>query len=275
MVISDLMIAAAYLSISVALASFVRQRSEPRINRVAWLFAAFILACGTTHMLDVWTIWQPDYGLQALSKAVTAAVSMFTAFAICPIIPRALKPPSVERLQAVVGTLEAEVSRRRNTEDRLREIESSLSATLASIDAGFIATDSTGRITRTNGVAERVTGWSQSEVQGLNLWTGFQREGRPPEYEQRNPIDVITEQGLTINDVHRFTAVGRDEHRTALASQAAVTRDDDGRVRGLAIVMRDITDAIRAETGSTTLAAIVESSGDAIIGTTLAGVITS
>ncbi len=35
----------------------------------AWLFSAFIFACGITHVMDVWTVWQPDYGAQVLAKA--------------------------------------------------------------------------------------------------------------------------------------------------------------------------------------------------------------
>ncbi len=275
MVLSDLIIAAAYLSIPIAIISFMRQRSDPSNRGVAWLFSAFILACSTTHMMDAWTIWNPDYGLQALSKAVTAGISLVTAFALWPLIPRALKVPSVGELQAVIASLEAEVKRRRRAEDNLGEIQQNLAVTLASIGAGFIATDNEGRVTRMNGVAEHITGWSQAQDQGQNYWSVFEREGRPLVYKTRNPVDVVIEQGLTVDTVVQTVAIARDGRRTAVEVQAALTREDDGTVRGIAIVIRDMTQTLRAEAESARLAAVVEYSSDAIISKTLDGQITT
>ena len=62
MVSSDAVIAASYFSIPVALLSYVRRRPKSDMNWLAWLFSAFIFACGITHLMDIWTIWQPDYG---------------------------------------------------------------------------------------------------------------------------------------------------------------------------------------------------------------------
>ena len=39
------------------------------------MFSAFIVACGTTHLMDVWTRWYPTYWLSVLIKAITAFVS--------------------------------------------------------------------------------------------------------------------------------------------------------------------------------------------------------
>jgi hypothetical protein len=69
--------------------------------------------------MDIWTIWQPDYALQALTKVATAAISLTTAIALWPLIPRALKIPSVQQLQSVIAELKAEVGRRLSTEDQL------------------------------------------------------------------------------------------------------------------------------------------------------------
>jgi PAS domain S-box-containing protein len=275
MVVSDLVIAAAYLSIPVAIFSFTRQRGEDSNNGVAWLFGAFILACGTTHIMGVWTVWQPDYGAQALTKVVTAGISFATAVAVWPLIPKALKVPSVARLQLVISSLEAEVQRRRGAEDTLSEIQQNLAVTLASIGAGFIATDRSGGVTRMNGVAERLTGWSQTQALGQSLWTVFEREDRPATYASMNPVDVMIESDFDVDTVHRAVAVARDGRRTAVEVQAALTHEDDGTVRGLALVLRDMTQSVRAEAESARLGAIVESSSDAIISKTLEGVITT
>ncbi len=179
MVSADGVIGAAYFSISVALVRFVRKRGEFSAHWVGLLFSAFIFACGATHLMDIWTIWQPDYGLQALTKIITAVISIMTAIALWPMMPRALRLPSVKQLRSVIDSLEAEAGKRRSAEDQLADTQHSLAITLASIGAGFIATDRVGRVTRMNAVAERVTGWRQHDAQGQLVWCVFKREERP------------------------------------------------------------------------------------------------
>ena len=275
MVIADAVIALAYFSIPIALLSFILRRGSLPMQWVAWLFSAFIFACGITHLMDIWTIWQPDYGLQALTKVVTAVLSLVTAIGLWPLIPKALKIPSVDALQGVIGSLEAEVRRRRSAEEQLVEIQQSLALTLTSIGAGFIATDREGRVTRMNAVAEQVMGWTQVEAQGQNFWTVFKREDRPAHYLEKTAVNLLVEKKMTVDTVHHLVAISRDGARTALEVKAAPTRTVDGMVTGLAMVFRDMTLLLRAQTESSRLVAIVESSNDAIIGRTLEGQITN
>src|SRR5215475_10212582 len=76
---SDAIIAAAYFSIPFALAVFVSKRPDVQYSWVFWSFALFILACGMTHVMSIWTLWVPDYGLEGAVKAVTAIASISTA----------------------------------------------------------------------------------------------------------------------------------------------------------------------------------------------------
>jgi signal transduction histidine kinase/DNA-binding NarL/FixJ family response regulator len=134
-VISDAVIAISYFSIPVALIWFVRRRGDIAFSWVFWCFALFILACGTTHIMSIWTLWQPDYGVEALIKVVTAIVSVLTALALWPLLPKALAIPSpaqltlaneelalriVERDEAI-GQLQAEITERKRTEALLEE----------------------------------------------------------------------------------------------------------------------------------------------------------
>src|SRR5690349_15418827 len=77
-VVSDLAIAVAYFTIPIYLLAFARRRRDLAIRPILLLFAAFILLCGSTHVLDVVTLWQPAYGLQILVLAATALVSIGT-----------------------------------------------------------------------------------------------------------------------------------------------------------------------------------------------------
>ena len=278
MVVADALITAAYFSIPLAILRFTQLRGPGQALGQAslpWLFSAFIFACGTTHALDIWTVWQPDYGLAAFSKGITAVISLGTAVLLWRLIPAALKIPSVGQLQLAISALGAEMNKRKTAEQHLVDTEQRLAVTLASIDAGFLATDAAGRVTSMNAVAEKVTGWTQADAMGQALWTVFDREDRPADYIQRNPVDVMLDQGVTVDIVHHVTALARDGRRTPLQVNAALTRTDTGQVRGLAMVFRDMTALDRAEADRDRLAAIVESSTDAIIGKTLDGTITS
>jgi PAS domain-containing protein len=88
-----------------------------------------------------------------------------------------LKIPTVSELQAVIASLEAEARARRVAEDGLFDSDQLLAVTLASIGAGFIATDSDGKVTRMNSVAERVTGWPEAEARGAKLRSVLVIEG--------------------------------------------------------------------------------------------------
>ena len=95
----DALIALAYYSIPITLVYFVRQRKDIPYPGIFWLFSAFIVACGTTHLLAVWTIWHPDYWLSGTVKAITAAISLYTALALVPVVPKALALPSPTQLK--------------------------------------------------------------------------------------------------------------------------------------------------------------------------------
>lgn len=116
---SDAAIALAYFAIPVCLAYFLRQRPGQRFAWVAWLFAAFIVLCGITHVFGIVTIWDPVYPMEAAFKVACAAVSVFTAFVLIPLIPRALTLRSAEELEAINARLQAEVAARRRAESEL------------------------------------------------------------------------------------------------------------------------------------------------------------
>lgn len=62
-VFSNKMIAAAYYSIPIMLVYFVQRRQDVPFKAIFILFSAFILSCGTTHVLEVWTLWYPAHSM--------------------------------------------------------------------------------------------------------------------------------------------------------------------------------------------------------------------
>src|SRR5204863_7305112 len=87
-VISDILIALSYYCIPVVLVYFVRKRRDLPFHWMFLMFGAFILSCGTTHLIEVWTVWHPTYLLSGLLKAATAAISVTTAVLLIPLAPK-------------------------------------------------------------------------------------------------------------------------------------------------------------------------------------------
>lgn len=93
-VIGDGLTALAYFAIPIALGVFARRRPNPKLRKILWLFAAFIIACGATHVIDIITIWEPTYRIQSVVKIMTGVVSVITASYLWVLIPIATSIPS-------------------------------------------------------------------------------------------------------------------------------------------------------------------------------------
>lgn len=125
-VFSDVIIASAYYSIPIFLFYFVSKREDLPFNWIFLLFAAFIISCGTNHVLEVWTLWHPDYWVSGFSKLVTALVSAYTAIQLVPLLPKALALPSPAELEAANQALSTEISERKLVEKELRDYKENL-----------------------------------------------------------------------------------------------------------------------------------------------------
>jgi len=110
--ISDGLIVLAYYSIPFTLLYFVRRRKDLKFHWMFVCFAVFILACGTTHLMEIWNIWHANYWLSGLIKAITAAASVPTAFLLMKLIPQALALPSPSALQKAYDEQELRVQER-------------------------------------------------------------------------------------------------------------------------------------------------------------------
>ncbi len=118
-VISDAIIALAYASIPFALGYLVRKRKDLAFNWVFVMFGLFILACGATHLISIWTVWEPIYRLDGLIKAVTAMASIGTAVALWPLIPKVIVMPSSSQLEEANRGLHLEIVERKRAEKQL------------------------------------------------------------------------------------------------------------------------------------------------------------
>jgi PAS domain S-box-containing protein len=143
-VISDFLIAAAYFTIPFTLINFVRRRKDLPFNWMFVLFGIFIIACGMTHVMEIWTLWRPYYWVSGAVKAITAIASVPTAILLIHLIPKALKIPGPNALQA--------------TNEALTEQTRLLNLIVSNMGDGLLVVDKNGRSLLSNATAKRMFG---------------------------------------------------------------------------------------------------------------------
>jgi PAS domain S-box-containing protein len=111
-VISDGLIALSYYCIPLILIYFIRKNRDLPFNKIFWMFGTFILACGTTHIMEIWNVWHGNYLLAGVIKAITAAVSVLTAAMLIPLVPKVISLPERAHLQKMNRDLERQIAER-------------------------------------------------------------------------------------------------------------------------------------------------------------------
>ena len=168
------------------------------------------------------------------------------------------------------------------SEEQTREARDWLQTTLASIGDAVIATDAKGRVTFLNAVAEALTGWTQEQAAGLPLEQMFvinnEETGAPVE----SPVSKALREGRIVGLANHTRLTAKDGRQIPIDDSAAPIRDAQGNIAGVVLVFRDISQRRETErrdmesaAALARLAAIVESSDDAIISKDPQGIVTS
>jgi PAS domain S-box-containing protein len=184
--ISDALITLSYYSIPITLIYFVRQRKDLKFHWMFVCFAVFILACGTSHLMEIWNIWHADYWLSGGIKALTALASVPTAILLVKLIPQMLALPSPAALQKARDELElrvqerttelrqttenlrAEIAERFRVEEQLRSSTKEIFDLKAALDEHAIVaiTDARGKITFVNDKFCAISQFARAELLG-------------------------------------------------------------------------------------------------------------
>ena len=125
-VISDGFIALAYYCIPFALWYFIKHRKDLAFNWIFGCFAAFIFACGTTHLFQIWTLWHATYRLEGLVKAITGGLSISTALLLIPLVPKAIRLPTRKDLEDANAALAKQIAERERAEAEVRKLNGEL-----------------------------------------------------------------------------------------------------------------------------------------------------
>lgn len=248
---SDSAIALSYFLIPISLVNLVRRRANLVYPWMFLLFGLFILSCGTTHLLAVWTLWTPIYRFDGLVKALTAISSLLTAVLLIRLSPSILAIPSPAQLRLVNAQLSDEIAERRRAEAEVRELNVKLQerVTTTERDMQFIMDllpalvcyiDKDGYYQRLNRTyqewfqrpAETIQGHHIGEILG------------PRFLDQIQPYlnAVLSGQNVRFEANHEYPSGARTVDVTY-----APDRDRDGSVRGFASLIFDVSDRKRAE----------------------------
>jgi len=108
--ISDSLVALAYFTIPFTLLHIVRVRTDLKFTPLIILFAAFILSCGATHIMDVINIWYPMYRLDSSLRAITAVASIGTAVMLVKITPQIFSIPTTDEHKKLNEELKEQIN---------------------------------------------------------------------------------------------------------------------------------------------------------------------
>ncbi len=233
---SDSVIALAYYSIPVSLLYIVFKRKELPFRNIFWLFAAFILSCGTTHVMEVWTLWHPVYWLSGGLKLITATISAYTAFVLIPLIPQALVLATPTQLGMINQILQTEIAERRESDARYQ--------TLTEISpVGIFYTDASGNCLYLNERWCQIAGITCEEAFG----TGWVKSLHPDDSQRVfSEWYRATEDKLPFKSEYRFQHINNGQVRWVFG-QAVLQIGKNGEIKGYVGTITDITERKQVE----------------------------
>ncbi|MEP7117033.1 MAG: PAS domain S-box protein [Acidobacteriota bacterium] len=142
---------------------------------------------------------------------------------------------------------------------------------LQSIGDAVIVSDAHGQIVTVNPEGERLTGWTSAEAKGQLVTAVFNVIDEDTRQPTDNPAVKAVREHTTVRLAHRTLLVARDGTQRPVDDVATPLQGDDGVVTGSVLVFRDTSERRRAAEATAHLAAIVESSDDAVLSKTLDG----
>jgi PAS domain S-box-containing protein len=250
-ILSDLGVWSAYVAIPCVLLYFVLRRRDIPFRGIFVLFGAFILACGTTHLMEAIIFWWPAYRLAGAIKLFTALVSWGTVLALIPATPKALAMRTPEEL-------EKEMAARKGAEDALARANAELRRQVEALraseerfrllvegarDHAIFMLDPAGRVASWNPGGERIKQYRAEEIVGRHISHFYPEEevraGKPD-----RELRVAAAEGRYEEEGWRLR---KDGSRFWANVVITALRDDAGELRGFSKITRDMTERKQAD----------------------------
>jgi PAS domain S-box-containing protein len=154
---------------------------------------------------------------------------------------------------ALVWRLSYGSSSARTDAATLRQDHEWFRITLASIGDAVIATNADGKVTFLNAVAQTLTGWTQEEARGTLLAEVFKLVNEKTRQTVDNPAARALQEGVVVGLANHTLLIAKNGSETCIDDSAAPIRDESGRVIGVVLVFRDVTERRQTEIAETRL----------------------
>jgi signal transduction histidine kinase len=220
-VTSDALIAFAYYSIPLTLVYFVRKRKDLAFDWMFVCFAIFIVACGTTHLMEILNIWKPTYWISGILKAFTALVSVATAILLIRLIPQALALPSPDQLRKSNAALQKEMSERLEASRKVESLNHELVEHANKVQAANKELES---------FAYSVSHDLRAPLRHVDGYVNMLMEEAPALSEQNRRYmtkisDSARQMGVLIDNLLAFSGMGRATLQPAWVETSAVVAE--------------------------------------------------
>jgi PAS domain S-box-containing protein len=145
------------------------------------------------------------------------------------------------------NTVFYDITASKKAEEALRASEQRWATTLSSIGDAVIATDLDGNVTFMNAVAEKLTGWTLKEASKKPIMEVFNIINEQTRLQVEDPVAKVLKKGLIVGLANHTILVRKDRTEVAVDDSGAPIRSQDGRVVGVVLVFRDMTERKRTE----------------------------
>ena len=244
-----------YAALSVTLTTAVRYAFDPFLGEGN--------PCLVFGLAVAWNAWFGGSGPAFLSVALggragvygfvpprgtlaIAGISQQVGFFVFILLGVALTIFTISLRQALrrAGASEDE-SRRALEAERVQRMR--LRTTLASIADAVITAGSDGRVTGLNRAAEELTGWKTAEASGRPFGEVFRLVDAETRRTDEMPVADVVEHGTVLRSADYVMLVSRDGRSRPVEHSVAPIQDEEGRIDGMVLVFRDVTERCRAE----------------------------
>jgi PAS domain S-box-containing protein len=187
----------------------------------------------------------------SLSRSISSPIAALRNFALA--LGRGEKnrqPPPTHKIpefQDLADALYSMSEKVREREMALRESEEKYRTTLASVGDAVIASDFSGKITFMNKIAEELTGWTVSEASTKPVADVFHIINEHTRNRVEDPVAKVLKEGVIVGLANHSVLVGKSGREIPIDDSGAPIRDQDGRIMGVVLIFRDITERKRAE----------------------------
>ena len=181
-----------------------------------------------------------------LSPLIATADAM-TALSNTNRVPPLLPVTSQDEIGQLTSSFNRLIETWMQREDALRENEANLAITLNSIGDAVMATDPTGRVTRMNSTAERLSGWTLADARDRPLADVFRIVNAATREPVADPVQLVMAQGQVVGLANHTVLLAKDGREYQITDSAAPIRNASGEIVGVVLVFSDVTERYRAE----------------------------